>query len=134
MRLLLVAPFALLIQGCASIGVGAFIVTPILFFAFIIFCIWMVVKLISGSSKQSLEEAKFQHQKQMDQNAQAWAKHGARAYTPTLPTPSPAPQVAPIQPQIQIAPTKAKEVVECPYCKEDILKGAIICKHCRSSL
>lgn len=27
-----------------------------------------------------------------------------------------------------------KELMECPYCKEDVIKGAIKCKHCGSDL
>ena len=89
MRLFLLAPAPFLLSGCASIGVGAFIVTPILFMAFIIACIWALVRLISGSSTKNLEREKFQHQKEMDYRAyEAAKKPPPPAYTPTLPTPS----------------------------------------------
>lgn len=128
MRLLLLAPIPFLLNGCASIGVGAFIVTPILFMAFIIACIWALVRLISGSSTKNLEREKFQHQKEMDYRAYEVAKKPPPpAYTPTLPTP-PTPTTQ------NLALPKAKEIQECPYCKEDIIVGAVICKHCRSSL
>ena len=127
MRLLLLAPFALLLPGCASIGIGAFIVTPILFMAFIIACIWALVRLVTGSSDKNLEKAKFEHQKEMDYRAYEASKKTPPppAYTPTLPTPTVSQN---------LALPKAKEIQECPYCKEDILVGAVICKHCRSSL
>lgn len=122
MRPLVAIPLVSLLQGCASIGVGAFIVTPILFVVFVIACIWALVRLISGSSKHDLERAKFEHQKEMDRRAAELLKHTPRAYVPTLPTPQPA------------ITSKAKQTQECPYCKEEILVGAVICKHCRSSL
>lgn len=125
MRVLLLAPIPFVLTGCASIGVGAFIVTPILFMAFIIACIWALVRLISGSSTKNLEREKFQHQKEMDYRAyEAAKKPPPPAYTPTLPTPT----------TQNLALPKAKEIQECPYCKEDIIVGAVICKHCRSSL
>lgn len=125
MRFLLLTPFFL--SGCASIGVGAFIVTPILFMVFIIACIWALVRLVSGSSNRSLEQAKFEHQKEMDNRAYEASRKTPPppAYTPTLPTPAPTKN---------LAPPKAKEIQECPFCKEDIIVGAVICKHCRSSL
>lgn len=121
MRYILIIPIVFLLQGCASIGIGAFIVTPILFMVFVIACIWALVRLISGSSKHDLERAKFEHQKEMDRRAAELLKHTPRSYVPTLPTQT-------------TATSKAKQTQECPYCKEEILVGAVICKHCRSSL
>jgi hypothetical protein len=28
----------------------------------------------------------------------------------------------------------ARDTIPCPYCREPILRGAVICKHCRSRL
>ena len=124
MRVLLLAPIPFVLTGCASIGIGAFIVTPILFMAFIIACIWALVRIVTGS--KSLDREKFEHQKQMDYRAYSAPKPPTPpAYTPTLPTPAPTQN---------LAPPKAKEIQECPFCKEDIIVGAVICKHCRSSL
>lgn len=129
MRVLLLAPVPFLLTGCASIGIGAFIVTPILFMAFIIACIWALVRLITGSKR--LDKEKFEHQKEMDYRAYEAARRTppAPAYTPTLPSP---PAYTPTLPTPQLV--KAKEIQECPFCKEDIIVGAVICKHCRSSL
>ena len=143
MRVLLLAPIPFVLTGCASIGIGAFIVTPILFMAFVIACIWALVRLILGSTKK-LDKEKFEHQKEMDQRTYELMrqKHIAEynparpssppaAYTPTLPS-APPPAYTPTLPTPQ--PVKAKEIQECPFCKEDIIVGAVICKHCRSSL
>lgn len=129
MRVLLLAPVPFVLTGCASIGIGAFIVTPILFMGFIIACIWALVRLITGS--KSLDKQKFEHQKEMDYRAYEAARRAppAPAYTPTLPSP---PAYTPTLPTPQLV--KAKEIQECPFCKEDIIVGAVICKHCRSSL
>ena len=130
MKVLLLAPVPFVLTGCASIGIGAFIVTPILFMGFIIACIWALVRLITGS--KSLDKQKFEHQKEMDQRAyELMRQKEIAAYTPTLPS-APPPAYTPTLPTAK--PVKAKEIQECPFCKEDIIVGAVICKHCRSSL
>ena len=132
MKVLLLAPVPFLLTGCASIGIGTFIVAPILFMAFVIACIWALVRLILGSTKK-LDKEKFEHQKEMDYRAYEAARRTpqAPAYTPTLPS-APPPAYTPTLPTPQLV--KAKEIQECPFCKEDIIVGAVICKHCRSSL
>lgn len=132
MKIFFITPFLLLLNGCsviAAAATGVFIVGPILFVVAIVAGIFLIIKAMSSSSKNSIERSKFEHQKAMDEQffkMQKVDKPTPRAYTPTLPT----------QPQQRIShdTPKAKEIQECPYCREDIIVGAVICKHCRSSL